>query len=272
MIRTLAFSLVVLASAPAMACDCRELSDPVDGHPGKTWYDLVKTIVPDLTPEGRGSKVVDLRYVEEIGEEPVPEGPFVVRSVETRTIEAADRTLTVLSANLGPSAGWAANIEALGVFDENLRLLDVIDVGQDKSTGLVGKPIRISAQDEALLTYSEHFNSNQTYGSYALLMVRNGKWQVIDTISTLSDRWCAHERTQALDVSAPDAGAGYWPITITVTDAQTFDETMDCGDQTAEPDFTRTYATTYTWSASMGVYVAGEDGFEALSAANRDRY
>jgi hypothetical protein len=276
MIRLLAITLIVLAAAPALAdCNCYELEDPVAGHPGKTWYDLAKAIAPDLTPEGRGTQTIELRYLEDLGdadEDPVIEGPFAIYNVESRMMEAEGRKLTVLSLNLGPADGWAINIEALALFDENLKLLDAVNVGQDMSTGLWGDPIRIAPTDEALLTYSEHFNSNQAYGSYALMMVKDGKWQTIDTISTLSDHWCAHDRTQTLDVSAPDAGAGYRPLTVTVTDTQTFDETMDCGDQAAEPDFTRTYATTYSWSASMGAYVAGEDGIAALGEINRERY
>lgn len=272
----LALVLTAFAPNPALACEACELSDPIAGYPGKTWYDLVKAIVPDLTPEGKGTDTIALRYVEDLGDadgDPVPEGPFVIYNLESRTIEAEGRRLTVVSVNLGPADGWAASIEALALFDEKLELLDATNVGQDNSNWLQGGPIRISARDEALLIQSEHFNSNQTYDSYALLMVKNGKWQTIDTIWTLGDRWCGHERTESLDVASSEAGAGYWPITVTVTDVQRSTEAdEECGDEADMPDLTETYSTTYAWSASMGLYFADKDGFEALSAINRDRY
>lgn len=276
MLRPIAFCFFALAAVPASACDCHELSDPVAGHPGKTWFDIAKAIVPDLHWQGEravGSTSVPLRYVDpDEEEEALPERQFIVHGLEVKPLLAEGRALTLVSFGLGPADGWAIDIEALALFDETLVLLDAINIGQDKTTGTRGAPIRISATDEAVLTYSEHFNSNQTYGSYALVMVKGGKWQTIGTISTLSDRWCAHQRTQTLDVSAPEAGAGRWPITVTVTDTQTFDETMDCGDQVAEPDFTRIYATTYRWSASMGAYVADGEGFAGLHAINQERY
>lgn len=277
MIRTLAFCLLSLAACfpAAAACDCYNLFEVVPGHPDKTWHDLVKVIVPDLNDSGEGTEAIELPYVEELGDsdaDPVPAGPIRISTVEGKTIQAQGRTLTVMRADLGQADGWATHVVALAVFDEDLKFLDAINIGQDQMTGIAGEPIRISAKDEALLTYSEHFNSNQTYGSYALVMVKEGKWQTIDVVSTLSDRWCAHERTQTLDVSAPDAGAGYWPITIRVLDAQTYDEAMDCGDQVREAEFTNAFETTYSWSASMGLYVAGEDGFEALGEVNQDRY
>ena len=47
---------------------------------------------------------------------------------------------------------------------------------------------------------------------------------------------------------------------------------MDCGDQVREAEFTNAFETTYDWSTSLGLYVAGEDRFEALSEVNQDRY
>jgi hypothetical protein len=267
---------LALALFAIPAAQAENLDDPIAGHPGKTWYDLIRAVVPDLSPSGEGSKTIPLRYVEDLGdsdEDPVPEGPFVVHDAETRTIRAEGRQLTVLSVDIGPAEGWAASIEALALFDEEFKLLDAINVGQDRFNELRADAIPISARDEALLTYSEHFNSNQTYGSYALVMVRDGRWQTIDTVSTLSDRWCGHERTQSLDVASTKTGAGYWPITVTVTDIQRAQDTDgECGDEADETDFEKGYAATYNWSASMGLYVADGDSLTALADENSGRY
>lgn len=276
-LRTVPFSLLALtAISSAHAGGYFDLTDPVTGHPGKTWYDLAKAIVPDLKPDGIGTAHIDLPYVIDLGdadEDPKAVSPFKIRSVEVQQIEAEGRQLTVLLADLGEADGWAANVEAMALFDENLTLLDAINVGQDKMTELYRDPIRISAEDEAFVTHSEHFNSNQTYGSYAVVMVKDGKFQTIDAIDTLSDRWCGHDRSQALAVTAADAGAGYWPLTITVTDElKRNEEDGDCGDEIMQPPFTETYSQTYNWSASMGLYVAADEGFEQLRTINQDRY
>ncbi len=277
MLRALTLSLLaVTAVSAAHAGDYFDLEDEIAGHPGKTWYDAVKAIVPDLKPDGTGTLQIDLPYVVDLGDSDLPPKavePITVHSVEVQQIEAEGRQLTLVLADLGEADGWASNVEAMALFDENMTLLDAINVGQDKVTELYGEPIRISARDEAVVTHSEHFNSNQTYGAYAVVMVRDGKFQTIDAVDTLGDRWCGHDRSQAIAVSASDAGAGYWPLTITVTDElKRADEGADCGDEVMQEPWTETYSQTYNWSASMGLYVAGDEGFAELNAINSERY
>ena len=274
-LRALLIAVLGLAALPATA-ERFELGQPVPGQAGKTWFDAVKLVVPDLIWQGdnaTGATSIPLRSVDSNDNELAsPEAEFIVHGVDVEPLLAEGRALTLVSFGLGPAAGWAAEIEALAVFDENLALLDAINIGQDKLNEIRGTPIRISAADEAVLTYSEHFNSNQTYGLYALLMVKDGKFQTIDIVGTLGDRWCGHERTQALAVSSQDAGIGYWPITVTVTAVQKATADKDCGDEVRQPGFERTYATTYNWSASMGVYVTEGEGFAALAEENSERY
>jgi hypothetical protein len=269
-------SLLLLAALTGARADYVDLDDPVVGHSGKTWADVVRAIVPDLDADGAGNTVIDLPYLVDLGDgdpPPQPQLPVSVSSIEVSPIKAEGRSFTTMLVDLGGAEGWAVNVVALALLDEDLKLLDVINVGQDKLNAFRPPLLQISDKDEALLTYSEHGNSNQVYGAYGLIMVRDGKFQVIDTYSTLDDHWCGHERKQALTFDIPPAGAGYWPIIATITDRQAEpDPAEDCGDEVPQPGFENTYSVTYNWSASMGLYVADGEGLAPLYELNESRY
>jgi len=276
------FKTILIASAAVLAglspafAGYFDLDEAVAGHPDTTWATLVRQIVPDLNAEGVARTVIDLRYLVDLGDgdpPPVPQLPLSLSSVVAEPIEVEGRTLTAMLVDLGPAEGWAVNVAALALFDENLTLLDVVNVGQDRLNTLRLPHLRISETSEALLTYSEHGNSNQVYGAYGLIMVRDGTFQVIDTFSTLDDRWCGHLRTQSLAFDSPPAGPGFWPIRAAITDRLADpDLTEDCGDEIVLPGFETTYSVTYAWSAAMGLYVADGDSLDAFYALNEARY
>ncbi len=209
-------SLWLLAALSGARADYVDLDDAVAGHPGKTWADVVRAIVPDLDADGRGNTVIDLPYLVDLGDgdpPPQPQLPVSVSSIEVSPIKAEGRSFTTMLVDLGGADGWAVNVVALALLDEDLKLLDVINVGQDKLNAFRPPLLQISDKDQALLTYSEHGNSNQVYGAYGLIMVRDGKFQVIDTYATLDDRWCGHERKQTLtfDIPPPARATGRSP-------------------------------------------------------------
>lgn len=277
MIRTLFVGLGFCACLSPASAAFVDLDDPVQGHPGMTWADVVRHVVPDLDAQGQGHKVVDLPYLVDLGDgdpPPQPVLPVSVQSIEVEPLEAEGRSLTVMLLDLGGAEGWAVNVAPLVLLDEQMRLLDVINAGQDRFNALKLPMLRISDKDEAVLVSSEHGNSNQVYGAYGLVMVRLGKFQVIDTFSTLDDHWCGHARTQTLSFEVPPEGPGYWPVRAIVTDTLVDpDPAEDCGDAAREAGFENRYSQTYRWSSSLGQYVADDgDGLAPLYELNLDRY
>lgn len=276
MIRTLLVALALGAAVSPASAAFVDLDDPVQGHPGMTWADVVRHIVPDLDAQGQGHKVVELPYLVDLGDgdpPPQPVLPVSVGSIEVEELEAEGRAYTVMLLDLGGAEGWAVTIAPLVLLDKKMALLDVINVGQDRLNALKLPMVRISDRDEAVLTYSEHGNSNQVYGTYGLVMVRNGAFQVIDTFNTLDDHWCGHARTQRLRFDTPSKGPGYWPVRATITDTLVDpDPGEDCGDEAREAGFENTYSETYRWSSSLGQYVRDGDGLAPLYEINEGRY
>lgn len=269
-------SLAVLAVFAALSVARAEpygLAEPVPGQAQAAFLDLLRTVIPDLTDAGTAEAPLRLPYIarDESDEDPQTEASFSLSGLQSVRIRSEGREVTLVLADLGQADGWVSHVELLAAFDENLRLLDAINVGQDQTTGIAGAPIPISPADDAILTYSEHTNSSQTYGAYGLVMLKDGRFQVIDTVSTLGDRSCGRQRTQELTATAPVDGPGYAPVTLTVNDVQSvLDE--DCDEERAPPAFEKAYSVTYTWSASLGGYVADSDDFAELNLENQDRY
>jgi hypothetical protein len=281
MLRALAAALIAITSISAAHAAYYDLHDPVEGHPEVSYFDLVRNIVPDLQQvdlHGVGKTAIEVRYIEDLGEEdenPKPLPDFEIYSVEAMPIQVGGKPWMLMLTDLGPADGWAAHYQVLSLFDEDLTMRDAVNVGQDQLTGLDAL-VRVSATDEAVLTYSEHFNSNQTYGAYGWLMVRDGKFQTVDTFYILSDRWCGHLRTQQLSVSAEGAGDGYWPVTVSVADKLEIpaeDVADGCGeDADTEQPFETAYTANYSWSASLGQYITESTDFDRLSEINQVRY
>lgn len=280
MIRTLAVSLFAFAFAVSAArAEYYELGNAVVGHPDAVYFDLVKALVPDIHLDANGgftgSQAIQVPSVDhsEDYEDPTPPELASVSSVEAMPFQAEGRAFTLMSVSLGQPDGWVGEYEVLAIFDEDLKLVDAVNIGLDRITEIRGDaPIRISKQDQAVLTYSEHFNSNQTYGQQVLIFFREGKLRVIDIIGVFGDRWCGHDQVQDLIVTAPEAGVGYWPITATVTDTLLVGADDECGEGSHQMPFKRTYAATYNWDATLEKYVADSDELVMLGRYNASRF
>ncbi|MGX7876477.1 hypothetical protein ACVDG5_030735 [Mesorhizobium sp. ORM6] len=144
---------------------------------------------------------------------------------------------------------------------------DAADVAVDRST-YFREPSKLSigAGDDVLITMSMHFNSNQGYASTLLILPRDGRFQLIDTINTFDENVCAYKRTQDLAFQTPDDGKPYAAIMVTATDA-----TAPSGEIAMRLP-PRRCLTIYRWDKKTSHYVKDSDAFEKLSAENAKRF
>jgi hypothetical protein len=118
---------------------------------------------------------------------------------------------------------------------------------------------------------STHFNSSQGYVTSALILPRNDRFELIDTVFTFDEKSCAFERAQApLFKVLAASGGGFAAIEATVTETTSPGE-PDCGADVPEPS-TRTIAVTYKWDDAASRYVADSDAFDKLAAENAGRF
>lgn len=175
--------------------------------------------------------------------------------------------------DLGLSDDDVSDIVVLAVFDmaDEPRLLDAANVAFDRHTSFVD-PARlpVGAGDDLLATRSTHFNSSQEYAATALILLRDDRLELVDTIFTFGERGCAYRRAQRLDIRQ-GAGEPFRDIAATMTE-RTEATADDCGSESAPAPETRKITVTYRWNAAAQRYLPDSDAFDVLARENEKRF
>lgn len=255
-----------------------QLDDHVPGHPGVTYLDLLRQVIPDLAYNPATKQVEghldSLRHILGKQSQADPPDPVVLQyGVEVRRIKAGGKPRLALLADLGQPEDSVASMDLLALYDDGPKpkLLDAVDVGVDKLTGFNDKPSQISLGpgDDALVTYSEHFNSNQSYAQRLVIFVRGDRWRLLDDISLLSDAFCGFKR-QEEPTFATRPGSPYGALIVTVTETLTRTD-EDCSGQKVPAPYVHTYRSTYRWDAAKGDFFAHGD-MARLDKLNEKRF
>ena len=267
---------LIVAGAPLTAAAASAgISDPVPGHPGLTYLDLMKLVVTDLaaTPDGAsGHKVVAFRHIEGADLKADVEDTVTLGSTSIQAIPVPGRTDRVLVlADLGGSDGNVEEAELLGLFaiDPKPRLLDVVEVGNDRWTALDDTPRTLAPGSPLIIIDSDHDNSNENYNSTEMIFIRDDRFTLIDTLFTFSVSVCAFNRTQETAYATLAAPGPYRTLRVTVTETvkRTGDECND--DEKPPPAGVHRYSGTYRWNAARGRFEAQAGQLAVLEARNR---
>jgi hypothetical protein len=259
------------------AADLPDAADAVPGHPGVTYLDLLRQVIPDLAVNAADKQVeghlAALRHIQGKHAGGDPPDPVVVSLLEMRRIKAGGRPRLVVLADLGQSEDSASSTTLMALYDDarKPKLLDAVDVGVDKDTSFNDDPsqIALGPGDDALVTYSEHFNSNQGYRSRLVIFVRNDRLRLIDDFFVLVDSYCGYRREET-PVFTTKPGTPYATLEVTVTEAlKHVDE--DCGDQAVPAPYVHRYHAAYRWDATKGAFV-GHGDLGKLDKLNAARF
>jgi hypothetical protein len=264
-------------AALAQAVSFPELKSAVPGHQDVTYFDLAKMIVPDLNAgdDGfyKGSAPIEMRDILGGDDGGSPPETINLPNAAVLAIRAGGKERLTMLLDLGQAQDSAEGFAVLALYDltGKPKLLDAVNVGTDRSTYFrdPGK-LALSADDNALITMSTHFNSNQGYVGTILVLVRNDRFEPIDQINTFDENVCAYKRTQDLSFQTRGGGKPYAAIKATVTDA-----TVPSGESCEEPApkaVSHDISVTYRWDAKASRYVKDSDAFEKLSAENAERF
>jgi hypothetical protein len=264
-------------AALAQAVGFPELSGAIPGHQDVTYFDLAKMVVPDLKAgdDGfyKGSAPIEMRDILGGDDGGSPPETINLPNAAVLAIKAGGKERLTMLLDLGQAQDSAEGFAVLALFDltGKPKLLDAVNVGTDQSTYFrdPGK-LAVGPDDDALITMSTHFNSNQGYVDTILIQVRGDRFEPIDQINTFDENVCAYKRTQDLSFQAPGDERPYAAIKVTVTDA-----TMPSGESCEEPApeaVSRGISVTYRWDKAKSRYVKDSDAFEKLSAENAKRF
>ena len=160
----------ILWLAGAASAEIVELTDVLPGHPGVTYFDLMKLIVTDIEvdpPEPpTAHTIVPYRHIEGAKARTEPAGPLAIKYLEPLNIHAGGPARLALMADLGESDEAVAEFVLLALFDmtDKPKLLDVVEVGRDRLTGFGTPALTPLGNGTDLINIdSDHFNSNEDF-------------------------------------------------------------------------------------------------------------
>ncbi|BCH27722.1 hypothetical protein [Mesorhizobium sp. L-8-3] len=241
----------------------------------ETYADLVRLVVPGITVDaGRYSRGRTIAVRDIGGKNPDGLGPASTEFIRVAAIPVRsggpNRTALLLDFGMGQDVvGYAI----LALFDvtDGPRLLDAANVAFGDHTIFLD-PVRlpVGAGADLLVTQSTHSNSSQGYTTTALILARDDRFELVDTIFAFSERACAYERTQQIDVRQD---VGERPADISASVTETIADTGErCDGVTALEPGTREITVTYRWDAAADRYMPDSDAFEVLARENEERF
>jgi len=253
--------------------------DPTDALPaseGRTYLDLLQRLVPGIAVKGQafsgGRPLTGVRRLEGPDERDVRLAPTGLLHLRAVPVRSGGTVRTALLVDFG-DAGDSVGLTVLALFDiaGEPRLLDAADVASGRWTSFMD-PVRLSvgAGDDLLVTQSTHHNSSQGYANVSLILVRNDRFELVETISLFSDKDCAFERSQSLTVEQ-GTGEPLADVVATVTE-RTVLTTEDCGGRAGPELGSRTITVTYRWDSAAQRYVPDSDAMAMLARENAKRF
>jgi hypothetical protein len=279
MVAALAAPLAFAAAARADVAMPPEAHDAVPGHPGVTYLDLLRQVIPNLADNAanhdvEGQLEEPVRNLGGKAFEGVAPDPVVVGLIEDVRFKAGGKDRIAIMADLGPDPDRAYNAALLALYDDAAKpkLLDFADVGLDRevSFSFPGRKLALGPGDDALITYSEHSNSGQGYQSRLLVFVRNGRLRLIGYLFLLWDQGCGWTREETPTWSTrPDPGSPYPEIDVAVSEVLT-SEDVGC-DQKPPRAYSRTWRGSWRWNAAKRDWVAGPGDLRKLDKLNQKR-
>lgn len=245
-----------------------DLADRVGGTEDVTFADLVRLVVPGTA----GNETIDVR---EIGSEAIedlePESMAMLRltAVPVRS-GGNDRIALLLNFGRGRDVVGLAILALFDVTGEP-RLLDAANVASGDYTYFLDPArLAVGSGDDLLAIGSTHANSGQSYTTVPLVLLRNDRLELVDTIHAFDERLCAYERTQLLDLQQ-SAQEPFPDVVATVTEVTTLSGD-DCGEAPVLEAGTRTIIVTYRWDVAEQRYLPDSDAFDALARENEERF
>ncbi|MFD2056690.1 hypothetical protein ACFSQT_27525 [Mesorhizobium calcicola] len=264
-------------AAGAQAVSFPDLGSALPGHTDVTYLDLARMVIPDLTADKdgfyKGGLPIDMRHIEGPDSGGSPPQTSSLPNAAVLGIRAGGKDRLAMLFDLGDSPDSAEGYAVLALYDiaAKPKLLDAVNVAVDRSTYFrePGK-LSVSANDDALITMSAHFNSNQNYVITPLIMVGGDKFELIDMIYTFDENLCAYSRKQDVAFQAIADGQPYAAIKVTVTDA-TAPSGESCDDAPSAAA-SQDISVTYHWDKKASHYAKDSDALDKLAGENAKRF
>ena len=273
----LLMSVGVGAEARVGPAQTEELSKPVEHGSKTTYFDLLRMLLPDLTPDATAHKTVPLRSLSEQAGRAAIEGdiefefkPYRFRSEGRRLLMLWVEIKSDGANEDTPYAGEAV-VAAVYRLGPKAELLDALEVKTDRFTGFWNdRPLlRLDARNDAFVVYSTHWNAGESYETLDVLFVDAGRIKTVASRFLYNTQGCGVGFTETPTFQAlPDPGRKYPRLLLTVRLRKESDGS-ECDRRTR--GYTRYYRGVYRWNAARRRYETSSRQLERLDKFDERR-
>lgn len=240
---------------------------------------LIRLVFPGLEPKGEtltAGATVPIRSISEEGENEY-EDDFTIEPSPTFQVLSGGKSYTAML--LVTNHNEMGDLLVLAAFDtsgKEPKLLDAIDVRQDRSCGLSPKSaLQLNKGTTALALECYHHNSSQGYAAYSYIAFLDGKFVPVLQLWLLSSNGgCGGMFNESVEYvrMVPAPAEKFNRIAVSVKLEKHADEpAMECG-KPVKASSTRYFRTTFRWDAKTNQFQPMTTGMDGLDAWNKDRY
>jgi hypothetical protein len=250
--------------------------------PEVTNESLLAVLFPDITPGGEpnetlfGATALPVRRIDSDDAPTTLEVSAVDYCSSLRIPDgAATRYLLVAKVRgekINDDEVFPGEAMLVAVFDATPKLLDVVDVQEDRESDVAwGEPTsNIGPRARAIVAVSSHHNSSQNYESQTMLYVHDGRLKVAASLSLLSWRSCEEEVTEEASFRVrPRRGSPFGDVVATVE--VTRRQARDC-DLAGSRASVRRYGELYRWRGPKAGYVDAGGTIGEVDRLNEANY
>ena len=256
----------------AAAKEVDDLTAPPPDVAGKTWFDLLRQVFPDIAPAAAGKRgavaksMIDLRSIGAGDESWIRcDDGIHIESIDAVPIRVANQDRLVVSLSVEYDC-----VGLLALFAADGKLIEAVNVKGDQHISFSGNYVRPLGPDGALVIASNwHDNSSQSYDISSLLLVKSDGFAPIGDVFAFGSRDCEAGFTEDAKITTTADATGLARIDAIVTrSAQKYAE--DCEQKIGKSAVT-TFHGFWQWNAAKDAYEPHTKQLDALDAENQKR-
>lgn len=272
--RTVVALLALAAGISAASADSFLPADEVEGHPGATYLDLVRLIVPDAElvgetdeangkhPDAVGHTLLPVRHLDPTLGGPPP-AELVAQSVEAWPLRADDAEYMLIKLDFGRNESRSVGTSVLALLDAELKLVDAAEFSLDVYVHSEEvDPVAVGPENDGVVFNHQY----DDWSRHTLVYVHNARLGQTAAIQSFEDYDCTEPRQTWAEITVTEeAGKQFWPLTMTHHDNRGLPATLTCSELADMPSPVVT-SVTYRWDDAKGAYVGDHSALDAVAA------
>jgi hypothetical protein len=198
-----------LLAAPLPTDDIADLSAPVVGASGKTGFDLLRKIFPDVGAGrdgrvlGSATQMTDLRSIGFADDSWISCGEHIdIKGVYAHSLKFGGQARVILVVALDDECAVP-----LAMFDGDGELIDAVNVKGDQHAS-TGDDVRsLGAAGSLIIAHNWHDNSSQSYDAKSLIFAGSNGFSSIGDVLAFGSRTCRGQFTEETEIAVVPTGS-----------------------------------------------------------------